>query len=60
MNQRERCVKMMDCECHPVCIKSALSNTKARSDCTDAGSLCLRDSITKKLSSALNSFMCGL
>lgn len=59
-SERERNVKMMDCKCNPVCIKSALLNTKARSDCTDAVSLCLRDSITKKLSGAVSPFMCSL
>lgn len=47
---------MVNCECHRVCIKSALSNTEARSDCTDAVSLCLRDIITKKTCGTLNSF----
>lgn len=45
----ERGVKMNDCGCHPGCIMSAFSNTKARSDCTDAVSLCLRGTIIKKL-----------
>lgn len=49
MSQRERVVKMMDCGCHPGCIKSAFPNTKAGSDCNDTVSLCLRETITKKV-----------
>lgn len=38
---------MMGFGCHPACIKLALSNTEARSDCAGAIGLRLRDGITK-------------